>query len=372
MGPRTPTLKRKRSLEEWIDETAQHSSSPLPGSVSIASTDFGIVWLLYEQCLQVMLSAFPLASRKYTVSATEGRQSSPNANNWKELNGSLFLWGEALGDGRLDSAISQSEDLKNNILELLLTVSETISQGNFSTSPSYYAYFYYNFVELLPSLTPFAGVEERAEIQPLKLELDVLIDKARVITTRDATEEQNSDSESLFSQASNARWELDVNTGETSILTMEDGAQECRSDCESLFSQVSDAGGDARTFRSLRTAVSCLMDLLPSIDHALTFLASFPAEQQYALSATDHICDPAQTYARFSEADSNLTPRGEGYWQRDMPIRAKLQSDHLFLPSEPLDAGMESENQSKSTSQSSYASPSSFVTTIEEKGDGAL
>jgi hypothetical protein len=131
-GSNAPTMKRKRSmeeLEEWIEETKRHSS-PLSMSVSCTNTSPGIAWHLYEQCLKILSKAVTLASCKVFPSGKEDITSGSYLVNLKEATGSLYLWGEALGDGRLDSALNQFKDLEDTTRDLLLSISEAITQGN--------------------------------------------------------------------------------------------------------------------------------------------------------------------------------------------------------------------------------------------------
>jgi hypothetical protein len=59
-------------------------------------------------------------------------------------------------------------------------------------------------IELLPSVMSSSQTEENADFDPLLLELDVLLEKAKAVRTEDQAEEQDSDVESLSSEGADA------------------------------------------------------------------------------------------------------------------------------------------------------------------------
>ena len=123
MASNEPGLKYKTHYpEEWTDGTALHTS----GAASGANDSTDTAWLLFNQCLNVFSKVAPLAGRK--CEADVGKSS----ETLKELLQLLFLWGESFRNGKLGSVLGQSKDLKENVLDLLIAVSEIVSHSKFS------------------------------------------------------------------------------------------------------------------------------------------------------------------------------------------------------------------------------------------------
>jgi hypothetical protein len=118
-------MKYTRFLQEWIDGTNLHTL-PSQEPVDDKSTSTGIAGLLCEQCLDVFSRALPLAGRKFTSLAAEDASGETSVAALKELLGSLYLWGESFEHGKLDFILVQSEDLRESVLELLLTIAQTL------------------------------------------------------------------------------------------------------------------------------------------------------------------------------------------------------------------------------------------------------
>lgn len=166
------------------------------------------------------------------------------------------------------------------------------------------------------------------------------------------------------------------------------------SDCDSIFLQISDASwDDDHTLQSLKTAISCLTELLPSIDRALIFLDNSPIDNQ---------CDPlVRSYpvqihitsdsSCFSKAEQDSVERiGGENWHRNITTRPKMGDEALNVFLEPCDAFMEVDDQpisdvgpmstfndsgfgaSQPSCAATIASPSSVISKIEGTESRAL
>jgi hypothetical protein len=208
-----------------------------------------------------------------------------------------------------------------------------------------------------------ARSDETADLRPLLLELDVLIDKAKVAVARDGAEEQDSDVDSLFSEGDDVTWD------------------------------------DMGTIQSLKTVIACLMDLLPSMENSFKHLSGLLSTDQRSLPLTFYVSGPAQNYVRmisdkYEKAESRLVRRlGEANWQRHGILRARLEVKSVDLASENKGTSIELDENPKSkfvpvslfhdsgfgashATQSSYAvtiaSHSSFMSSLGEKESGGL
>jgi hypothetical protein len=199
-------------------------------------------------------------------------------------------------------------------------------------------------------LRTHASVEERAVVDDLWRELYVLIEKARIVATADKAKD-NSDCESLYSQA---------------------GDEPC---------------DDNRTIESLKKAASRLMDLLPSIDDALTFLKDFPIDYLRSCRSGSTQNDIPEISGTFSEVSIPVERLQQPNLHGNMVMLPKKENVAHGISPEPCDVDIDMEDQSKShlgppsvfqdsglgTSQSSCgASPSSIMSTIEEDESTAL
>jgi hypothetical protein len=102
------------SLEEWIDGPYIHASVisglRLPTATCSDPTTDGITWRLWELCLSLFTTLRPLI-----IDGTPNIDASTIAY-WKNLLGTLFVWGDGFRNGQLDLVLQDSDDLQNTIL----------------------------------------------------------------------------------------------------------------------------------------------------------------------------------------------------------------------------------------------------------------
>ena len=106
-------------LEEWIDGATIHKA----GAGDAAATEThqeGFAWNLYEHDLLLFAQIVPLASQ------LPQRVSTKQARSLKGLLGDFFLWGDSFRDGRLQSVLEESDDLKNTVISSLATLGRVL------------------------------------------------------------------------------------------------------------------------------------------------------------------------------------------------------------------------------------------------------
>lgn len=90
----------------------------------------------------------------------------------------------------------------------------------------------------------------------------------------------------------------------------------------------------AQTISILNTYITCLMDLLPSMEKTLSYTKSPNLDKTPPQVAEFHVSGPAKAYVlrvydRFQRADSRLVKRlGEANWQRHIALRKTQEYEH--------------------------------------------
>ena len=106
---------RNAFLREWIDgATIQGDCDNENGT---AAVEAGFAWNLYDYSLKLLSIIIPLNG---------SRASKKDARCLKELLGKLFLWGDGFGDGRLESVLDESDDLKESVMSQLTGIGNTL------------------------------------------------------------------------------------------------------------------------------------------------------------------------------------------------------------------------------------------------------
>jgi hypothetical protein len=112
-------------LEEWIDGTTIQKASG--GNSGDNGTTTGFAWNLYDHVLKLLSALVPLAVQ------TSSGLSKKDTRSLKESLGDLFLWGDGFRDGSLESILEESDDLKESVVALLITVGEIIVSSKSAT-----------------------------------------------------------------------------------------------------------------------------------------------------------------------------------------------------------------------------------------------
>jgi hypothetical protein len=97
-------------LEEWIDGPYIRASVRLPKCTSSDPAKDGSIWRLWELCLSLLTTLRPLI-----IDSTPNIDASSIAH-WKDLLGTLFVWGDGFRNGQLDLVLQDSDDLRNATL----------------------------------------------------------------------------------------------------------------------------------------------------------------------------------------------------------------------------------------------------------------
>ena len=103
----------------WIEDTSlQHASKPAnPDTV-----DVSLAQELLDVCLEVLAALWPKVK---SSNAFEAHQLCA----LKEVLGNLHLFAEGFQDRRLTCALSQSDELRDTVLEVLSDISQSILSG---------------------------------------------------------------------------------------------------------------------------------------------------------------------------------------------------------------------------------------------------
>jgi hypothetical protein len=121
------TRKGEGSLEEWIDGPYIHASVTSKLRLPIATcsdpaTD-GITWRLWELCLSLFTTFRPLI-----IDSTPNIDASAIAH-WKDLLGTLFVWGDGFRNGQLDLILQDSDDLQITTLADLSAIASILNNS---------------------------------------------------------------------------------------------------------------------------------------------------------------------------------------------------------------------------------------------------
>ena len=96
-------LVRNAFLREWIDGATIQKL----GGDGDSGAETGFAWSLYDHTLKLLSILVPVNSPKV---------SKKDARSLRELVGKLFLWGDGFREGRLESVLHESDDLKETVV----------------------------------------------------------------------------------------------------------------------------------------------------------------------------------------------------------------------------------------------------------------
>lgn len=125
--------RARNELEEWIDGDIVHTTSALDANIGIAET-------CYQSLLIVLRAIWKLVSQ-------EANLLQPRQNDvLREVLGRLVLWTDPFEPGERDQVLNKSDDLRENVIELLIDIANPVvssmslspdSNSNLSNSTSY-------------------------------------------------------------------------------------------------------------------------------------------------------------------------------------------------------------------------------------------
>jgi len=119
-------IRKNLTLEEWIDGTTIQKSGDDPCD----DGNTGFAWNLYDHVFKLLSALVPLASENV------GWLSKKDTRCLKEFLGYLFLWGDGFRDGRLEIVLEESDDLKESVVGLLMTVGTVLISSKSATRAS--------------------------------------------------------------------------------------------------------------------------------------------------------------------------------------------------------------------------------------------
>lgn len=106
-------------VHEWVDSTAD-----LP-VVDHSDIDESLAARLYAGCIIILRG---LCSR---ITNTDASQPSLKPSVLGQELGRMYLWGEGLGNGKLDKALEDADELRQNVLEVLVSIATLLVRSEF-------------------------------------------------------------------------------------------------------------------------------------------------------------------------------------------------------------------------------------------------
>jgi hypothetical protein len=108
---------------EWIDGATIHRSADIEEGEGATA---GFAWSLYDLDLKLLTKLVPILSRDIpTISRKDVKA-------LKRSLGNLFLWGDGFRDGRLESVIEESDDLKETLVSSLVEIGRLLISSEFN------------------------------------------------------------------------------------------------------------------------------------------------------------------------------------------------------------------------------------------------
>ncbi len=116
----------KEFMQQWLDTNKSSSvdfARTCPGERDIDREE-GFASRFYSTCLR----GFQQLCRQEQERYAHGSRSSL----LKEELDRLYMWGESFGPGELDKALGESEEIRDNVLDLLVNLGELVIRGKAS------------------------------------------------------------------------------------------------------------------------------------------------------------------------------------------------------------------------------------------------
>ena len=121
------SIDRIGKVVEWIDGTTIHRSTDAENGEGATA---GFAWSLYDLNLKLLTKLIPIIARNIpTISRKDVKA-------LKQSLGNLFLVGDGFRDGRLESVLEESDDLKETLVSSLVEIGRLLisSESNLVTS----------------------------------------------------------------------------------------------------------------------------------------------------------------------------------------------------------------------------------------------
>lgn len=113
-------------LEEWVESTTFQKSDVVDiGPFKPEPPSVGFAWTLYEQTLKLFAILRPLVPGSKLVASRQHNRI------LKDGLGKLFLWGDGFRDGRLETVLEESDDLKASIVSGLVAIGSVLITRSF-------------------------------------------------------------------------------------------------------------------------------------------------------------------------------------------------------------------------------------------------
>ncbi len=106
-------------VHEWVDSTSEQPA------IDNSDADESLAARLYAGCITIL--------RRLCSRITNADASPSSLEPWvlgQEL-GRMYLWGEGLGNGKLDKALNDADELRENVLEVLVSIGMLLVRSKF-------------------------------------------------------------------------------------------------------------------------------------------------------------------------------------------------------------------------------------------------
>lgn len=343
------TSTSSNTVLDWIEGKSQVATALPSKEVAHLSQEELFATALYKANFALLRQICQTSNLHCGLSASSKR----DLGNVRDR---MCLWGDALGDGRLEACLSPQDELHKSLISLLNRIGKALITGSIITNDTLGNDVLISIV-MEQSISIREGKKARwTLVNPLR----ELLSKAAVILSVDEPSSSISESDS-------------------------DSASETEDD-ESQGTAV--AG-----IRSLQLYSKLLMDLCPTLEQA--FYArqhgagrNDPASGLTSFKVTESALPwVSQVYEKFRTADNGLLERlGEANWQRFVRIRALSSNSAaaqesveepktIFKPSTVhtfRDSALGASIPARSEVAGSVASHTSFMSSVEAGGRNRL
>ena len=241
----------------------------------------------------------------------------------------LHLWGRDFMNGRLAHVLSQSDELRDTVLQILRRLGQLVCNGKFKDSSNALV------ADVWEDLVCCEAIElDKAESKALGRQtssLRRLIERSMLIKS-ETDEEHDTDklpgSGLSLSNSTSKNFEGERQSRDMGS-SLEPALSEAEtSDEEEIQSSASSEGADV--FELAYEQVECLMELVPTLEESLASIELLAEKAAHPNRPHFSVSGPAQTWVqsildKFAEASVDLVERlGEANWQRFVAIRARM------------------------------------------------
>lgn len=285
----------------WLEDNADGDKG-----ATLAHGEEGFATCLYQECLEALTSLSKSRSFK-----TSSKISPDNAV------ARLYLWGASLGNGKLDTALQQSDDFRLSVLELLVSIGSLLIRAGTSCKTA-------------------IATEDRNQAAAARRGLPEGIGvPASSSSSREISISTKTPLDSLSFLVDQAKSLMVVHDSETMGPCSEEYEDETSDEDDPI--NIS----ESCILDQIDFSIQCLMELGPTLRRNLLDFETTSSDRSRQASALFSVSTPAMSYVsalreKFPNASSHLVERlGEANWQRHLRIRGRIFPDAVADEAQP-------------------------------------